>query len=195
MNRKQKVLLRIFILFFVIVLSLIGFWVFYLKSPSLIINAGLSKETVGRIAEVVDKSPLIEGIIIVDVDLQRNMRHSVYVMIKDKDIQEMYDKFSNGAISVEVPFFTGEYVNDRRLIRVMNQEFVCGPFKDTVAYKYAPMAANKIKIVCAVSIPPSFGKFKGIVGIYLKEDPTEIQKDQIRIYIKNISEDVARELK
>lgn len=195
MKRKKKVSLKTYIFASIFILFLVFSLIFYLKAPPIVINKGLSKDTIFKIKNLVDKSPTVEGIVIVDVDLQRNMRHSVFVTIKDKDIQEMYDKFINGAVSFEVPFFTGEHVHDSRLIRVMNQEFVCSPFKETIAYRYAPAAGDKIKVVCAISIPPSFGEFKGIVGIYFKEEPDEIQRDQIRLDIKNISEDVTRDLK
>lgn len=171
------------------------FYLLYFRETSLVINAGLSKNSVNKITNGVEKSQLIEGVIIVSVDLQRNMRHSVYTMIKDPNIQSIYDKFANGAISIEVPFFTGDETHDKRLIRVINNEFVCSPFKETIAYKYAPQAAEKITTVCAISIPPSYGEFKGIVGLYLRKVPSDIEKDQLRIYIKDMSEDVANDLK
>ncbi len=169
--------------------------VVYLKFPTPVRNQGISKGAQARIINIVEKTDIIEGIIIVDVDLQRNTRHSIFVSIKDKDIQDLYDKFVNGSVTFEVPFFTGEDVDDQRLIRVMNHEFVCGPFKDTIVYRYAPTASNRIKVVCAISVPPSYGTFKGIVGIYLKVEPTDTQKDQIRIYIKEISDDVSNDVK
>ena len=194
-TRKKKSNSKVYILIAVFFTVMMLGWMAYLKLPHPVVNQTLSKGAQARIINIVEKTDIIEGIIIVDVDLQRNTRHSIFVSIKDKDIQELYDKFVNGSITFEVPFFTGVDVDDQRLIRVMNHEFVCGPFKDTIVYRYAPTAANRIKVVCAISIPPSYGTFKGIVGIYLKEEPSDTQKDQIRIYIKEISEDVSRDTK
>jgi hypothetical protein len=161
------------------------------KDIKFLISRPIPIEITNKIVTGVIDSQIIVGVMVVSVNLQKNARYSVYTFINDPELKTVYDRFIENGITKEVPFFTGNQIHDIRLTRIMNHEFICSPFKDTIGYKISPESGAKINTVCAVSIPPSYGNFKGIVGIYLKSPPTEIEQDRIRIFIKSIAEEVS----
>lgn len=173
------------------ILFLICILIFYGRGVKFITNKSLPIELTNKIVTGIVDSDIIVGIMVVSVNLQKNARYSVYTYINDPEVKTIYDKFLENGITKEVPFFIGNQIHDLRLTRIMNHEFICSPFKDTIGYKISPDAANKISTVCAVSIPPSYGNFKGIIGIYLKSYPTDIEQDRIRIFIKSIAEETS----
>ena len=73
------------------------------------------------------------------------------------------------------------------MIDLINGEFVCSPFTDTIGSKIIPELAKHIHTVCANGIPPYYGKFLGIVSIYTKRAPLPEEQDQIRSIAKNLS--------
>lgn len=154
-----------------------------------------SKKVLDDINTAVDKSKIIVGIQIVSVNLQKNSGQVVYAYIRDESVKKDYDNFESSNIIPEFPIFTKSANLDQRIEKIINHEFVCESFENTVVYKYMPNSADTIKYVCAISIPPSFGEFNGIVDIFLYKDPTDLEKDLIRILIKTIADDASLELK
>ena len=71
--------------------------------------------------------------------------------------------------------------------KLINGEFICDPFKDTIAYRFAPSADSIVATVCANGIPPIYGKFTGILSVYLKRVPTQEEIDRIRTLSRDLS--------
>jgi hypothetical protein len=152
------------------------------KSP---VVRKLSKTTTDQIDAVVSQSELIVGIQITLVDFQRNTRIITYSRIDDPGLNDSYSKFLVHA-PMELPLFNDDLINNRRLVELVNGEFICNPYKETIAAALAPESTNYVQTLCANSIPPFYGRFSGIIGVYLKKEPTNLEKDEIRNIAKTL---------
>jgi hypothetical protein len=146
----------------------------------------LSRSSTEEIIKSVGKSQLIVGIQVFVVDFQRNAREVIFTTSDVPELKLIYENFEKSNI-FEFPLFNADIANNKRLVSLINGEFACNPFKETIGYKILPEASKHIEYVCAVGIPPFYGKFSGIVSIYLNRQPTVEEVDQIRNLSKNIS--------
>jgi hypothetical protein len=155
------------------------------KSGKLPILSILSKKTTTEIDSTVAQSSLIVGISVINVDFQRNLKTIVYVSIDDKKFKEEYSS-SYGSLAT-LPLFDTDVLNNKRLIGVINGEFVCHDYSETIQAQAAPSTKKYVSSVCISGIPPYYGVFNGIVNIYLSRQPTSEEIDQIRAISRNIS--------
>lgn len=139
----------------------------------------LSKASTDMVHSAVYRSDIIVGIQIAIVDFPRNTQLILHTDIDNLTFKETYDKYVAGAIA-EIPLFNDDIVNNRRLIELINGEFVCSPFTTTITGKLFPGANSAVHSVCSNAIPPRYGKFTGTVNIYLARQPTSEEADQIR---------------
>jgi hypothetical protein len=146
----------------------------------------LSKYSTNAIDSVVNKSELIVGLQITIVDFNKNTRLIVYSSIDDEALQKVYKAYIEKSVG-EVPLFNADANNNIRMSQLINGEFVCNPFEETLAYKLVPDASKTVKSICANGIPPYYGKFTGIITIYLKRNPTETERDQLKVLSKELS--------
>jgi hypothetical protein len=135
----------------------------------------------------VARDPIIVGVQIIRVDLKKNVRYILYSSLKDPAVKKLYLGFIADNITVEVPIFTKNAVQDAIMLSIINHEFVCYPFTDTISYELVPALAPYIKTVCSTTIPVQYGNFEGFVAVFLSRVPTETEKDLIRIESKVIS--------
>lgn len=149
----------------------------------------LSKQSTDMIGSAVLRSDIIIGIQILIVDFPRNTQHIIYNNIDNLTFREVYDKYNAGAIS-EIPLFNDDIVNNRRLIELINGQFVCSPFQTTITGKLFPMANSVVSSVCSNAIPPRYGNFTGTVNVYLGRQPTPEEFDQIRTLTRYIGSQI-----
>lgn len=155
----------------------------------------LNSDTRDYINKAMDFNPNIVAIQIAEADLRTNTRHIVFTSIRKYELKTLYNNFIDGTITKKVPVFTKDQAANERIIRILNHEFVCSSYKDTISYKFVPESGKYISTVCAMSIPPHYGEFKGIVGFFLEKEPTETEKEFLRSILREISLKVAPELK
>jgi hypothetical protein len=162
---------------------------FFIKSAQIhktISNKTVSKKTAAEIDLAVIKSDIIVAIQVTLVDFQRNTRIISYTSIDKPELRLIFGKFIKSAPS-ELPLFNTDVVNNRRLVDLVNGEFICDPYRETIAAKLVPESTTHITTLCANSIPPFYGRFSGIIGIYLHRQPTPGEVDQIRALAKSLS--------
>lgn len=140
----------------------------------------LSKNTMDHIDAIVRKSDLVVAIQVTLVDFQRNTRTVTYTSIDDPGLRGVYAEFEKSRVPVEVPLFTADIINNKRVVDLVNGEFICNPYKETIAATLVPESTKYIVTLCANSVPPYYGRFSGILGVYLKREPTKIEIEQIR---------------
>lgn len=145
----------------------------------------LSKPSSDQIDEVVRKLDLVVGIQITLVDFQRNTRIVTYTSIDDNNLLAIYAAFANKA-PPELPLFNSDVINNKRLVDLVNGEFICNPYKETIAATLVPDSVAYIHTLCANAIPPFYGQFTGIIGLYLRRHPTPVEIDQIRAISKTL---------
>lgn len=139
------------------------------------------------IDSTVARNPLIVGAQIIRVDLKKNVRYILYSSLKDAAVKKLYLGFVADNITLEVPIFTKNAVQDAIILSIINHEFVCYPFTNTISYKLVPALADHIKTVCSTTIPVQYGNFEGFVAVFLSREPTATEKDLIQIESKIIS--------
>jgi hypothetical protein len=145
----------------------------------------LSKSSVTEIKKAVAQSDLVVAIQITLVDFQRNTRVVVYTEIDDPALRDLYTAFMEKA-PAELPLFNTDMINNQRLVNLVNGEFVCTPYIDTLGAKLLPQTVPYLSTLCAGPVPPLYGRFAGIIGIYLARSPTPVEIEQIKTLSKNL---------
>jgi hypothetical protein len=129
----------------------------------------------------------IIAIQIVTVNFPRNVRMETFVSIESPTLQEMYNRFIHSK-TVDTPLFTEDKENNQRVLRLINGEFVCSPFNQTLAYRYAPQAERLVTSVCALGVPPfHYGEFSGIMAIYLNKNLTPEETQDLYRFARDVS--------
>ena len=172
-------------------------WIYfrYFKETTVRSESPLSEQLRKEVNADLDRVDIINGVQVVKIDLTRNVRFLIHTYWKTSELQRLYDDFSKTRITSEIPVFSKDEVQNARIIRIMNHEFDCTPFKDTLSYKLVPESANHIAVVCSISIPPAFSEFKGIIAASLSRVPTEIEKAFVRNALMDISNNIYKEIK
>jgi len=144
-----------------------------------------------KIDSVTTNTDYILGTQIVTVDFNKNTISETYIKIDNPSAQILYDAFVEGRLS-DPPIFTTSTVDNARVMRLIRGEFICVPFKESTAYKYAPAANVLIASVCAIGIPPNkLYQLSGILTIYLSTVPTPEETRQIYLFARDISYNIA----
>lgn len=182
---------------FVIILVLISIGTVYVYSPKLLSVRfpSMDEKAQAAVNLMLERNINIAGIQIVEVDLQKNTRFIRYTSIRDPEISKQYNSFILNQITREVPVFTGKENQDSRLISIINHEYICYPFTDTITYEFMPDLSKHIKTVCSTTIPAFRGKFSGFVAVFLKKEPTDHEKDVIRIESTKLSIEIYNYIK
>jgi len=199
MIRRTKIILirtlEIAIVVAVILVSCSYIYFRYFKETTLRPAEPLTLKLGKEVNSALDRAEVINGVQIVRVDLKRNVRYIIHAYWKTPELQKLYDNFSSTRITAEIPVFSRDEVQNARIIRIMNHEFDCTPFKDTLSYKMVPESAEHIAVVCSISIPPSFSDFKGIIAASLSRVPTDFEKNIVKNTLIDISESIYKEIK
>lgn len=148
----------------------------------------LSRSTVNQLDKIVSESSVIAGMHIATVDFKSNTRSVVYGGFNNPVLTKMYAAFHERRIDVNIPLFSEDLTNNSRIISLINGEFVCYNYRDSIAFKLAPAAASDyVTMTCSLGIPPYYGNFAGIVTVYLRTDMTDVEKGQMRLFMQRIS--------
>jgi len=148
----------------------------------------LSKKTVDEIKDVVERSELIVGIQVIMADFQKNQRVVVYTYIdsSEDELRKILSRVSSTSIS-NVPLFSEAEADNKYLVALINGEFLCRPFDDTLLQHRAQDASRYVKSACSNGIPASYGRFTGLIVVYLKHLPKPDDYDQIRSVARSLS--------
>lgn len=139
--------------------------------------ASLSKQSIEMINLAVTSSELIVGIRIVTVDFHKNTRHVIYSFSDDAALEQIYTKSDTSMI---FPLFTDDVVNNKRIVDLINGEYICDPYPETIGAVTTPTTKAYIHTICANGIPPYYGIFSGIVSISTHRQPTVTEYAQLR---------------
>lgn len=157
-----------------------------------IINWGISKESKLDIVRLVKDSPIINFALVTQVDLQKNRRNNRFLELQSSLADEIRGKV---ALMVPMPVFDEDGRNTSQILSVLNGDFICSPFDETVFGRLFPELRPEMPIVCRISIPPVYGHATGILTIGLAKKPTSeemtvIKQDVIdlssKIYMRDI---------
>lgn len=157
-----------------------------------VVNWDLSKESKIDVVKLVRDSEEINFALVTQINLQKNRRNVRFWELQSKMLDEIQNK---AAFLGPMPVFDKDGRNTSQILAILNGDFVCSPFEETVFYKIFPDLAREMPIICSVSIPPVYGHSTGIltVGLTKKlsmEEMTTIKQDVIdlssKIYMRDI---------
>ena len=148
----------------------------------------LSKPTKIQINVVAEKSDLVAGVTVMIADFQKNQRVTVYAYVNDAhpELKKEYQDFIDSSIG-NVPLFSDNVEDNKRLVALINGEFMCNPYEGTLGQRLIPSTGQYIKYACSNGIPASYGRFTGIITLYLTRQPKPDEVEQIRITTKNLA--------
>ena len=149
----------------------------------------LSEKTKAKIDEVVHRVPIVLGLHVVEANFIKNERSTAYIKLDDYELEKGYKNYKANKIS-NPPIFSENEYNNHRIIRLINGEFVCLPMNETIAAQFGPAAQLNVGLICSISIPPVYGKFRGYLTAYVKKDYREIDLAQIKIMLLALSQEI-----
>lgn len=132
-----------------------------------------------------EKTSIVSSIGIVSVNAQANTRRLIYFDSNDQNVLRQYKDAVESRVSVDVPLFSSNSDDNKVLIRLLNGELVCRPWDESVTSRY--LQNVDIKYVCSVGVPPVYGRFRGIVIMFLRVEPSEYDSHRIRILLRKLS--------
>jgi hypothetical protein len=138
----------------------------------------LSDQTKRELQSTVNDDTLLTATTIITVDLIRNKRIPAYFYSKIPQMQAAWNKFASGGFD-KITAFGNEELDNARLTNIMNGNFDCRRFKDTIAMSLYPDAEPYGPVLCSMPIPSGFdssGDFVGLIGFFLKREPTDQEK-------------------
>jgi hypothetical protein len=146
----------------------------------------VGKETKEEINSIVSRSELIVGMVISTVDFQKNTRHIIYRNTDSSDLRDLYEN-NNKLLTTEIPMFNDDVTNNARMVDLINGEFVCHPYSNSIYAIINPKTVPYAHTVCSNGIPPFYGMFSGVVSIITSRAPTPTELSQLRELTRNIS--------
>lgn len=198
LSRTRKVVTRtleILVIAIILVVSLSYIYFRYYKETTFRYNKSLSREAVSDVNVFTDSINIANGIQIVKVDLDNNVRYVLYSYFKDPALEEIYKNFANSRITAEIPVFSKNDIENSRVIRLMNHKVDCVPLEQTISYRLAPGSSKFVKTICTISIPPAYNEFKGIIALSLSRPPNVSEKEEIEKVLNQLSERLYKEVK
>lgn len=152
---------------------------------ALIIN--LSPSSIAALEAAAKKSsPLVAGIQIVNVDFKKNIRSNSYFVFNDENLRKLYEDYQERKLT-DAPLFTDKESSNQKIIDLLNGEFVCNDFRDTLMYAFISGIGNTVTTVCSISIPPYYGRFSGYLNIYLTRKISGDDVAYVRQLVREIS--------
>ena len=143
-----------------------------------------------KITDITKKTPVIVGVQVVTLNFHRNVRVETYIALNNAAIQAAYNLYLQNKI-LEVPLFTIDKDKNNRIFTIISGEFTCSPYKESMAYKYAPqLDQTYITDVCSLGVPPYNNNTSGLISVYLKYHPSDDERQNIFLSMRDISNQI-----
>lgn len=133
------------------------------------------------------KNSLIKLVIVTQVDLQKNLKMRKFLTLNDPAAPMLESRLKD---LLPQPLFNDDNKNTQQMVAVLNNQFVCNPYSDTVLYKVYPTLDANIPVVCRIAVPPFYGRFVGILTFGLSRTPSSAELDQLRIEASRLSVEI-----
>lgn len=194
---KRSVTNTIFMMITFLLILLLLFYSYFriIKESTFRVNEQLSTELSEYVKDKVGKIPVINGIQVVRTDVKRNSRAIIYAYQIDDELRKIFSSFIRNRITMEIPLFSDNFSQNVRTIRMMDHQFECVPYVDTLTYEYVPESAKFITTACSISIPPAYGEFKGILVVTLKRTPSDLEEMIVKETLIDLSNKIYLEIK
>lgn len=149
----------------------------------------LSDSTKSSIRTIVQRHNNIVGIQVVKTDFRNNVHDTIFFHSEIERLQQEYDGYEISKTNSIQIFQTGNTDQNERMIKIIEQEFVCIEPTATMIMMI-PSITTYVKQVCSISVPPRYGKMVGFVNILLTEP---IDRENIPYY-KGLARSISDEI-
>lgn len=133
---------------------------------------------------LVRSNELVKFVMVTQVDLRSNRRIPRYWYLDDPNVAVIKQR---AAQLLPQAVFDYDDKNTQQMVAVLNNEFVCSKFEDTVFMRHFEELAPRMPYVCRMAIPPFYGRFVGILTIGLTQAPTKADVDALRLEANRLS--------
>lgn len=148
-------------------------------------------DTMKAIKKLVNKSSLVVGLQLVNIDIRTNSRSTAGEFYADhQTLQIAVDLAISSKVAPTPLFITGNTVNNDRLTEVMRGIFVCYESKDTLFSTMAPEVLDVAPWMCSISIPPYEGNFQGYMNLFLAKKPSDREVEELRTAARILAADI-----
>ena len=146
-----------------------------------------TEETQQQLKNLVRNSAVIKFSMITEVDLEKNRRTPKFWYLDDPT-----EDFVRAKANTMLPQAVFDYdpKNTQQMVAIINNEFICSKYSDTVYQRFFPDLGKRMPIVCRLAIPPFYGRFVGILTIGLRHQPTQEELDSVRLEAARLSVEI-----
>ena len=149
----------------------------------------LSKGSKGALKSIVESNPNVAAIQVINVDFKRNMRYTTYFVSSDDKFLEEFSIFQNSKTRNTTLFTSDEAQNDR-VVKIINNNFICDSFSSTMAAKMYPTIGEKVSQACSMSVPPFPARFVGYVNVFLYKTLTKKEEETLKLTISTVASSI-----
>lgn len=198
---RTLTLSRVFVWAFT-ALTLISFYTLYenrakllsaIAAPSQSSMVGLTfiigQVTQKQLQEMVTAEPTIVGASIFSTDLRMNQAKLLYFFGDDQVLSPVLQRAVQMG-SNRLPMFTGNDQTNLHTIKLINGQFACVPFDQSLVSKIYPELRGTVKAICRTSIPSYYGYFSGYIEAYMTEAPTPERELQYQLFIEKLANEI-----
>jgi hypothetical protein len=138
------------------------------------------EETRAEVIRAVERSPLIIGVQLVNVNFSANTRSTAFFFSERKGLQDRVNASLDALVSPSPALIKNDLENNMRLINLMAAEFICYETKVTLLARIVPDLALSAPYMCSISIPPYEGNFSGYLNLLLERAPGADEVTELR---------------
>jgi len=147
----------------------------------------VTPKTKEDLISLVKGSSLISFALITEVDLQKNRSTAKHWFLDDPNEAQIRARAST---ALPQAVFDYDAKNTQQMVGVLNNDFVCAKFTDTIYVRSFPDLAKRVPVICRIAIPPFYGKFVGILTFGLRVQPTKDELDSIRLEASRLAVEI-----
>lgn len=146
----------------------------------------VSKESENVMKETVLADSSIIGIAVSSADLRLNESRWLF-FTGDNATLVGVNTASRRINDSRLPLFSSLEENNVEIIKLINGQFSCVKFKNTMLFSLYPQLENVVRTVCRVSIPSYYGYFSGYVSVYFSEELNEEKKRKYELAFNSLA--------
>jgi hypothetical protein len=156
-----------------------------ISQPDEIAPWSVSAESKKTINDFIRQNNLVGIAIVSEVDLKRNKKTPRYWYIDDETTSSEISQQLSSVLPQAM--FDYDPKNTQQMVAVLNNEFDCTRYQDTLYNRLFPSLSEKYPVVCRIAIPPFYGRFVGMLTFGLTTNPTKSEVDALRIEASRIA--------
>jgi hypothetical protein len=149
----------------------------------------LTADVKDQVISLVKRSPDISMIAVFTANLRINQRNTIFYYTNEPSLDLVMRNQLSGH-GTTYPIFTTNDKSNLQMVSVINGEFSCHKFADTISATRMPEAVRDMPFICQVSLPPYYGDFSGYLIFGLRKMPDKNAMDDLQLEAVKLSTDI-----